>query len=109
MKNEKNYMGFLITKIWQILKRFSRALKVERKNLISEECLRQVLGVEYSILEKGCAKEGVGLIRRYFLGNVAIISTPTQSVLPVVVSIIWLVFAAATHSRLNTEKKCNVG
>ena len=26
MKNEKNYMGFLITKIWQILKRFSRAL-----------------------------------------------------------------------------------
>ena len=31
-------MGFLITKIWQILKRFSRALKVERKLLISEEC-----------------------------------------------------------------------
>ena len=26
MKNEKNYVGFLITKIWQILKRFSRAL-----------------------------------------------------------------------------------
>ena len=26
MKNEKNYMGFLIAKIWQILKRFSRAL-----------------------------------------------------------------------------------
>ena len=26
MKNEKNYMGFLITKIWQILKRSSRAL-----------------------------------------------------------------------------------
>ena len=26
MKNEKNYMGFLIHKIWHILKRFSRAL-----------------------------------------------------------------------------------
>ena len=26
MKNEKNYVGFLIHKIWQILKRFSRAL-----------------------------------------------------------------------------------
>ena len=26
MKNEKNYVGFLITKIWQILKRFCRAL-----------------------------------------------------------------------------------
>ena len=26
MKNEKNYMGFLIHKIWQILKGFSRAL-----------------------------------------------------------------------------------
>ena len=26
MKNEKNYVGFLITKIWQILKRFSREL-----------------------------------------------------------------------------------
>ena len=25
MKNEKNYMGFLVTKIWQILKHFSRA------------------------------------------------------------------------------------
>ena len=26
MKNEKNYMGFLITKIWQILRHFSKAL-----------------------------------------------------------------------------------
>ena len=26
MKNEKNYVGFLIHKIWQILKRFARAL-----------------------------------------------------------------------------------
>ena len=26
MKNEKNYMGFLIHNIWQILKRFSGAL-----------------------------------------------------------------------------------
>ena len=26
MKNEKNCMGFLMHKIWQILKRFSRAL-----------------------------------------------------------------------------------
>ena len=26
MKNEKNYLGFLIIKIWHILKRFSRAL-----------------------------------------------------------------------------------
>ena len=26
MKNEKKYMGFLIHKVWQILKRFSRAL-----------------------------------------------------------------------------------
>ena len=24
MKNEENYLGFLIPKIWQILKRFSR-------------------------------------------------------------------------------------
>ena len=30
-------MGFLITKIKQILKRFSRAFKVEREPLISEE------------------------------------------------------------------------
>ena len=27
MKNEKNYMGFLITKVWQILKCFSRAYR----------------------------------------------------------------------------------
>ena len=26
MKNEKNYLGFLLHKIWQILKHFSRAL-----------------------------------------------------------------------------------
>ncbi len=26
MKNENNYMGFLMIKIWQILKHFSRAL-----------------------------------------------------------------------------------
>ena len=26
MKNKKNYMGFLMHKIWQILKHFSRAL-----------------------------------------------------------------------------------
>ena len=43
MKNEKNYMGFLITKIWQILKRFSRALKVESKPLISEECVSKYM------------------------------------------------------------------
>ena len=29
-KTEKNYMGFLVTKIWQILKRFSRALSWEQ-------------------------------------------------------------------------------
>ena len=33
MKNEKNYIGFLIHKIQQIWKRF-----VEHKPLISEEC-----------------------------------------------------------------------
>ena len=51
---------------------------------------------------KRMCKEGVGLIRRYFLGNVAIISTTTQSV---VVSIIWLVFAATTHRGENKRGK----
>ena len=48
MKNEKNYAGFLIHKIGQILKRFSRAY-VERKPLISEECL-----VIYSAIGNVC-------------------------------------------------------
>ena len=39
MKNEKNCMGFLLHKIGQILKPFSRGLKVEQKPLFSEECL----------------------------------------------------------------------
>ena len=34
---KKNYVGYRIPKIWQILKSFSRALKVEHKPLISEE------------------------------------------------------------------------
>ena len=34
MKNEKNYVGFRIPKMWQILKRFSG---VENKPFISEE------------------------------------------------------------------------
>ena len=37
MKNEKNYAGFLIPKIWQILKHFFRSLKGEHKPLVYEE------------------------------------------------------------------------
>ena len=37
IKNEKNYKGFHIPKIQQILKRFSRGILVENKPLIFSE------------------------------------------------------------------------
>ena len=45
MKNEKNYMGFLIHKIKQILKHFAGTF-VERKPLISEECNANVITIQ---------------------------------------------------------------
>ena len=36
MKNEKNYVGFSIPKVWQILKHFSGTF---HQLLISEECM----------------------------------------------------------------------
>ena len=47
MKNEKNYMGFLIHKIWQILKRFA-----ERKPLIYEECTLNIAFTYFIIANK---------------------------------------------------------
>ncbi len=35
---KKTYVGFCIPKIWQILKCFSRGIKVQNKTLIYEEC-----------------------------------------------------------------------
>ena len=45
MKNEKNYMGFCIPKVWQILKRFAGAF-VEHKPLNSEECVNKEIKVK---------------------------------------------------------------
>ena len=42
MKNEKNYMGFLIHKIWQILKRISRALNL--KSVYFDNLKSNILG-----------------------------------------------------------------
>ena len=43
MKNEKNYMGFLIHKIWQILKHFSRALSwAQPSNLWAVSCVMYI-------------------------------------------------------------------
>ena len=36
MKNEKNYMGFLMIKIWQILQHFSRALSLARSLILRD-------------------------------------------------------------------------
>jgi len=39
IRNEKNYVGFLSLKIWQILKGFCRDKKLSSKPLFSDECV----------------------------------------------------------------------